>query len=474
MATITNGYSVPSDIYWVDGDVGADSASVSTSSEKKVVSGGSSFKISWACPHYTYQLQYRTRRRLSPPYAATFGYAAGEEAWEEWGEWQGHDLSDVKSDTERLSWGNLNVTSASFDFPYDFSQYDRIEYQVRVRAFDEKTLKCSNWGYGELSVLYEPVAEVASATRQPNGDVLLSVETNWLRGGNKFSLASLRRDENKIGNEVDGSVKLHNLDPDFTATIPASMVGDAKRVYADMRFNTSDSAWFRCFTRQWFDIGENTPPDSIAEPIVTVEDMEPYVFVNVVSEGADYEAVYVTASYTDALGKQEIIEAEAVNGGFLWSAFIDAPPYDVPVTYTVAVVNGDGWTSKSVEHVTESKGRCTWSDEDYAVSLVFDLEVKSSFSLFTEVVDTADGKAVARFGRGGSRALTVEGTLLAPSIADGAWKPALEALRMPRKWVYRKPGGERYKVVVTSVSDSEAKGTIDRVVSASVSMREVS
>lgn len=473
MATITNEYSVPSDIYWVDGDVSESAMSVSTSSRKEVRAGGSSFKMCWTCPHLTYQLQYRTRRRLSPPYATTLGHAAGEEVWEEWGEWQGHDLSDVKSDTEKLSWGNLNVTSASFDFGYDFSQFDRIEYQVRVRAFDEKSFKCSEWGYGELAVTYAPIADVVSAIRQPNGDVLLSVESNWLRGGNRFSLTNLRRDD-RYARAVDGAVRLTNVEPAFEATVPAAMVGDAKRIYATLRFYTSDNSVSNGFARQWFDIGENTPPDTIAEPIVTVEDMEPYVFVNIMSEGTDYEAVYVTASYTDALGKQEIIEAEAVNGGFLWSAFIDAPPYDVPVTYTVAVVNGDGWTSKSVEHVTESNGRCTWSDEDYAVSLVFDLEVKSSFSLFTEVVDTTAGEAVARFGRGGSRTLSVEGTLLAPSIAEGAWRPALEALRTPRTWVYRKPGGERYKVVITATSDSEAKGTIDRVVSASISMREVS
>lgn len=464
MATLTKDYSTPSDICWVDGDVDSSATSASTASRKAVREGGSAFKISWVCPHYTYQLQYRVKRRLSPAYAG-----AGGEVWEGWGEWQGHDLSDVKSDTERLQWGNLNVTSASFYFPYDFSQYDRIEYQVRVRAFDEATYKCSDWGYGELTVLYEPVIRNASATRRPNGDVVLAIDTNWVRGGNRFMMKNIRRDREN-GVVVPKTVAAIGLEPDFTVIVPHDVAGESTTIYANLQTFTSDGV-MSAYREKSFTVDELDDPESIEEPTVVVEDMEPHAFVKVVSETDRYDSVFVTASYTDVFGSQQIIEAEVIDGGFMWAGYIDSPPYDIPVTYRVAVVNEAGWTSKTVEHVTPSKGRCSWSSGDDVVSLVFDINTAATFSSNVETVDTADGGTAVRFGKGGSRTLSASGNLLRKHAGEGTWKPELEALRQKRVWAYRKPGGEKYSVIINSISESESN---DKAVSVSVSMTEVS
>lgn len=465
MAQIYSGYAVPCDISWTGGGVSASSMSLTTSTKQSVYSGGSSYKISWKCRHYTYQLQYRVRRRLSPAFASSQGKPSDSEVWEEWGSWQGHDLSDVKSDTEKLSWGDLSVTAAAFHFPYDFTQYDKVEYQVRVRAFDEATFQCSEWGYGDLSIVYEPIATVLSAIPQANGDVLLTVGSNWPRGGNRFSLTDLRRDD-PMAKPVDGSVRLSNLKPTFTATVPASMIGDAKKAYATMRFYTSDGNLGNGFDEQEFTVGANTPPSSIAKPTVRIEDVDTSTLLYVISEGGDYTSVFASAIYEDALGNKVVQALPTYSGGFVWGAYVDAAPYDVPVTYRVSYANADGWDTVDVVHTTPSNGRCTWSDEETAVSITLDIEASSSYTSNVEIVETTRGTSVARLGNGGSRSLSVSGKI----IASETWKADLEKLRQPKKWHFRKPGGERYDVVIMSVSEADVSG---KYVEVSISMQEV-
>lgn len=474
MATLNSTYYVPSEIRWVDGLKTVDSASISRESEAVVESGGISRKLCWTCSHSNFQYQYRIRRRYSPPYAAAMGLSSDGEVWEDWGAWLGTDISkDERSAAERMAHvSNTTITTDAFMFAYDFSQFDKLEYQVRARAFNPFTFECSEWGYETLSVSYRPTARFSSSGRQDGGDVLLSVDTNWQRGGNRFYMKNIRPSKNGATSEVikGAAVSASGLEPDYSVTIPARYVKTADKVYADFYSYTSDGVSAK-FEADYFNVKEKTPTGTISAPSVNFSDRDKETIVKVSPNGSKYDSVFVTASYRDALGREVLIEADSVSSQLeSWTATFDAPPYDVTVTYRVSVSNSDGWIATEAEHVTRSKGRCTWSSESDFVSLELDIEAASSYSPNVETYQTTRGTDVARFGLGGSRSLTLHGKLLAD---DGAWRPALEALRKPSAWVYRKPGGERYKVVVTAISESESKETTGRVISASVYMTEV-
>lgn len=474
MATLYAGYAVPSSIAWVDGDSDAASRSFVTSSRASVRSGGSSFKVHFVCRHYTYQYQYRVRRRYSPAYAFSLGLdGTGAEVWEDWGEWRGNDLSDEKSKTTRLDWGKVNLIDEVFDFGYDFSQYDKIEYQFRIRAFDEPTHQCSEWGYQTLSVIYEPIAEIKSAVRQANGDVLLSVESNWLRGGNRFTLKNTSKEKNPPPYISQKAINLTGVPSDFEVTVPYSMVRDASRVYAYLAFWTSDNSSSWGFAERWFDVGEHEAPDAVPEPSVSFEDDGIGTTVEVMSGDGAYSNVFVSASWEDPSGKTSLVELDMENDGGSWVACFDAAPFDVPVTYRVAVVNSDGWAYKTVEHTTPSGGQHVWSHEGEHVALMFNVDHSSTFSPEGVAVKTTRERPVARFGIGGSHELSVSGVILHPSLADGTWRSDVAKLRRNHTWTYRKPGGEVCKVLVKSVSDSVSYKNTEMIVSVSVSMTEV-
>lgn len=478
MATLYDGYSAPARIAFTDGSTTASSKSLTTFAAAEVRPGGRSVRLCWISPYYTFQVQWRTRRRRSPSNAAPSSESGASpapvESWEEWGAWQGNDLSaDVKTGTERLAWGDLSITEAAFQLAYDFSQYDKIEYQARVRVFDEPSLTCSEWAYADLSACYAPAFESVSATRGPGGAVSLSVATNWLRGGNRLRVTDLRRDS-AAARPSGWSASVQGAEPDVSLDVPAFAAGDASTLYVDMAFTTSDGFSARA-SRRAVEVSDDEPTPGAEPPSVAVSDAGPRARVTATPpQGASYAAVHVSATWPDAAGGTVADEAEAVPGADgAWEAWIDAPPYDVQGVYRVWAVDADGFTYAEAVHTTPSKGRVTWSDGAEGVSLFFDLALSSTFNLPVETVQAADGTTAARLGLGGSRKLTVEGKLLSPSVADGAWRPALAALRRPRVWSLRKPGGERYRVAVTAVSESEERGAVDLVVSASVSMEEV-
>lgn len=478
MAELHDGYAIPSRICWVDGSTTAASKSVTSGDRKSVGKSGGSFKICWTCRHYTYQLQYRIRRRYSPAHAVLLDLPEGGEFWEDWGEWQGNGLSDdVKSATERLPWGDLNVTALPFEFPYDFSHYDRIEYQVRIRTFDEPSTTCSEWGYGELAVIYEPEVKIISNALQPNGDVELSVDTNWSRGGNRFSLTNLRRDD-QLAKPVDGYVKLVNVEPDFKATIPASMVGDAKTVYATMRFYTSDGNDGGEFDKQWFEVNGHQDDEDIAEPVVTVDDAESCVIITVDDER--YENVMMSAEWTDSYNvrhmEELIVESfTGIDTPSGWMGKLIAPPFGVSVTYRISVVSGSGWRSATVEHETANRRSISLFAirADRVVELRHKISWSSNMVPDIEAVKCA-GKTnpVARFGKGGVRALSAQGSMVSPGMGvKSDWLEQIELLRSHRgEWIYRNPVGERIKVAITSVSDER---DFHGAMKVSISMTEV-
>lgn len=477
MTAVYDGFAAPARILWTGASTTASSMSLSTWTLADVGPGGTSARVCWTSPYYTFQVQWRARRRLSPSSASAAsenGSPTAAEAWTDWGAWEGNDLSaEVKTPTERLSWGDLSVTSALFPFPYDFSQYDKIVYQVRVRVFDEPSNTCSEWGYADLPVEYIPAFASASATRRPDGGATLSVATNWGRGGSLLRVTALRR--GSADAEPSGwTASLSGAEPSVEIVVPAGAVQDADALYLDMSFTTSDGRTAKA-SRMRVDVSEEGASPSAEPPSVAVSDEGPRARVSVEPpEGASYSAVHVSAAWPAAPGGGAYEDAEASEAGDgTWEAWVDAPPYDVEGTYRVWAVYDDGFAYAEAAHVTPSKGRCTWSDGAEAVSLMLDLSFSSSAKPSVEVVETVGGGSAARFGTGRTRTLAAGGKLVAP-LPEGGWREVLDALREPHAWTFRKPGGERCRVAVESVSDSEEAGAVDRVVAVSVSMREVS
>lgn len=485
MADITSpieSMQIPSGIAWLVRKTNEDGFISTKSSVKQSVSqGGGSFRVCWQCNYDEYQYQYRVRRRYSPSYADSLGFYDAESTWEDWSEWKGNSLSGAKSSTERYaSTPSMSLVAAtdSISISYDFSKYDKHEYQVRVRAFNESSKTYSEWGYGELTIVYEPLAVVASAVRQANGDVVLSVETNWLRGGNRFLLMNLRR-ESQHANPEEWTTAISGVGQDFEVTIPAKAVGGAKIIYATMMFKTSDENDGNGFTAQSFSVSEQADDNTVKEPVIEFDETESHCRVYVT--GGAYSDVVITAEWIDFFGVAHIenLNAEeytSIDSGGGWTGKLEAPPFGIDITYRVSVTERFKLRSKSVIRTTTNRKCLSLQPigKEWCVELDRDLSWSSDASPNVEVVMLVGmARPTARRGIGGARTFNASGSFTSPSTSggDGEWLSKVEWLRrFNGEWMYRNPNGERAKVLITSVSDSTDTSGITTV---SVSMTEV-
>lgn len=205
--------------------------------------------LGWIANGYTFQANYRMRRRYKPSEAILID-PTGADVWEDWGAWQGVnvDISETASEVGTantalpvFSWLKISGADVKIQPSYDLTTYDAIEYELRVRQFNATTKEVSEWAVQTIRLDYLPNTTTA-AQRNADGSVTISVNTNWERGGNRFSIGAFANetDGNLVRLDVDG-VSVDNEAADFTIEAPTAAAPDSAYLYTMIpQLSTSD------------------------------------------------------------------------------------------------------------------------------------------------------------------------------------------------------------------------------------------
>lgn len=472
MAQVTNKYQSPSGICWdLDGDIGSGGW---YSTKANVSATKTTLYLTWQSTCYTFQAQWRRRRRYSPASAAAISLS-GATLWEDWGEWEGSNLSEDLAIDVTIPYGQMRYLTAPFEVPYDFSEYDLWEYQVRVRVIDEPSLLCSEWSYETLKVAFLPQWSYGSATRNADGSVTVEILHNMTRP------CTFRMGDLKVGDTVKNTKTIGRMNEKVTIpagggtiNIPASIIGSYKKVKTPSAELTSYDNASRGGAGSYFTVDQASDDEGITAPVVTFEDSD--LSTRVAVEDAGYDNVFVTAEWNDAAYGDRHFEPLEVSEG--WEAEFVAPPYNTEIVYHVTVVRGGSWRTSTFVRTLDRKFRHMSFVNEYGESVILRYKTmrKVTASVEGEAVKCAGRKnPVARYGIGGVMKIAAEGKILDPMYsAGGAWLPEVEKLRSNEPWVYRDPEGRRMRVMVKTVTTSSQTASGPRgVVDVSISMTEV-
>ena len=464
MAQVTNKYGIPTSIYWETDQVPGNNRAANTR-HAGITRSRTTLYVTWYSPCVTFQAQWRRRRRYSPAKALAVSLT-GADVWEEWGEWEGSDLSEDAAVIPLNPMVNYRVLDVPFEIPYDFSEYDRYEYQVRVRVIDEPSLLCSEWAYETLVASFEPEWSFGDVTRRADGGLDAEIVCNSLRPF-QFKLGRVRKNYKTVGSWNEW-VSLPA--GGGAVSIPASAVGAYDEVdagYANIKTYDGRLVFGQ---DDYLVVGQAPDDETITAPVVAFEDTN--LSTRATVEDAGYDNVFVTAQWEDAYGNPHV-ESLEVTGA--WEAAFPAPAYGVEITYFVTTVVGGKWRTSTFIRTFDGKGRMSFANGEDYVELMYDTSWKADASLEGEYVKCAGReKPVARHGEGATNKVTAQGTLLSSRAtgtrASSAWLPEVQLLKSNRTWLYRSPLGERMNVMVNSVATSSEHPDI---ITLSISMTEV-
>ena len=494
MAEVTN-WDAPARIYWEE-----TSASLRSTTESTIITVGEAgvpynrdavsnpglLYIGFYSTWNTFQLQYRRRRRYTPAAQLAATGSVNGEMWEDWSDWitdASIDISgqaDTSSGTTKTDMGNLQVWDGigTFTFEYDWETtgFDKQEFEVRARTYDEPSDTCSAWTVQTLTIGYTPLFTCTAASENmTTGNLDLSLSTNWERGG---------VNANFIGRAQTKYLFKANVAAYFGAlrTECALAVDKSKVNWSMLRSGTSkatvhaskDEGGGSSITYCNFTLNNATPSTSVGAPAYYVDGN--YLEVSLIDPSTTkaYTGLFASFSWVDADGVEctaSLIADDALKqnkGGFKsYNAYdLGVLPYDVNVEIRIVGAYNGKWNETLVNYSVESGGRCTWIGEDgTTASLVLRLNepitISRKFSPEQETVKLAGRtREVSRYGTGGSMSLDLEGAILLDSLepknadidaSDHA--PFFQELTANKQdFTFLAPRGMRARVQVNSVS----------------------
>jgi hypothetical protein len=494
-------YTLPSNVCWHNGGT---TGGWSTSTANIRLNEGTQrdWHIMWYSQYYTFQVQYRERRRLSPA-KATAVYGSSGEQWTDWSEWTwcdaptGETAGDtVRTDTVRTNMG-FSYTVQEFDFPLDFGDYDAIEYEARVRVINEDPVGYSEWQTATLRVSYEPPISVTA--EQTDTGLTVTLTTAWQRGGTVKLYAGQDLGEHVIETRLTKTVTgestgelievtdestgelIEVYSGNVTVDIPASAVSYLRdtsktlKISGNSVFAPHGGSSF-CFSQQ--DISSipfaaHANPSTVPELHISMTSDER---VSVVDSG--YTSVYMYASWEDDEGNAYSSELDVTHeSGQPWYGSLECAPYDSDVYVRCVGVTSKGWTQDTTVLTIPSHSRFTITNDTGSASIVL-LDTDSPLSLDEDLAtETAKpfgaNRAHSAYSEGGERAISLSGVVLRGGVenkrSQTTHKNLLAVLRHKGDSWLRTPGGGRFRVAIKSFSLS-VHGRFETV---SVDMEEV-
>lgn len=455
MATVGR-YAAPSGLGWcITGDT---SDAVGTTAPVVVSGQAVTVHPMWVSGYVTFQVQTRTRRRLSPATAATTNPAGGE-VWEDWGAWQGTtDDGKVAAVTKADSYTYL---TDGITVPASHAAYDAVDIEFRVRVHNQPDFVSSEWATGTIRARYAPKAVAVTVSPTSDGGADLAVDTDWARGGCTMRLGPFYR-ATKPHYDALAPAVTSTVGPDFSIHVPPAAVSGGAILAGNADLTTADgvresrytfaTAWDDATGDYRFTVGEHQDATSVPEPTITAHDSGGDLVITVAPKSGRYDSVVAAISWTDADRTEYRETVELTESGGAWSTVSASPPLNTDIKITAnCILDGEWRTVETTDRVECVYGLLTWGSE--RVELRYDIKRSMGMAHSAETVDIAGRSLpVSRHGSMGGRTVSISATLW-----EGDQSPAeLDALHAPHDWILRTPDGFRARVMVDSWSRSDA------------------
>lgn len=481
MATLVDWLYQPQDIQWYQ-------PSLATSTKRRkyafvVANDTRDLFLSFTSSHWTFQVQWRTRKRLSPSKASANGYDKGAVVWTDWTDWQGSDITQDymyfnKEDT--LNGGSNTIvlnTKANFGGTFgDYTEYDKWQVNVRIRAIDMGQGAISPWGEATLDVLFDPeptwelIKQGLPTEAYLKSDWQRDQQVAILHATVKLSAANIKR-----------KIIVH------TYTLP---IGTNHFAMDINRWGVIPLGAEVTATYEHYIDGHSTGIKHLkASPTAKVKpyDYDPPT-VDVTTDEAMKLTVRASGYWEEYQGS---ISFETISGETITEELDfgtgKIAEYLYPIigremTITVAGIKDGGFKTTTTTLTLDAKEHagCWWNYEDECVRAYFKQSGDSTSDDFTPVSESIKTigreRPVVRYGIGGERSLKTSAVFLRGKLEShnptNAESNALdERLHAQHNWIWRTSTGRWHRVSVTGISIDDNSGY--PYITADVSMVEV-
>lgn len=450
-----------------------------------------------------FQIMYRYRRRYAPSMAAAID-SSGSDVWTDWTDWttengttgdpgeeiatvnisdiDPYDSSTVK---EGVTWQKALVHTYK-----EVDEYDRTVYQFRVRVYNSVQNTCGAWTCWTLNVDYVPAITGLTVTKRSDGGLNVSVQTNYQRNiyayiSNSYYYRAAYKDYCVLN---QGSVVDNTTGPDaLTFVVPPAHVRDGKAYFRYANIGDSSYTafrWLSCATPSTstggycvFTPQAHVEP-TLPTPTITTDTTSHRLQVYVASSGDNYTDVQGSAQWTDLAGTErtQALEFSYNSTTKKWTATFSRPPLDVEMQLRIAVV-GDDWALHTATATVPSEGLVcfdspTSQSNAGAVRLKYNQSISTGDEIAGETVECVGREfPISRYGGPLKRTIKLDAQMLnpdAPNVGGDGWKNSVECLTQPTDWILRIPGGEVYRVLVSSLDRNTATPTNTKVMDVSI------
>lgn len=443
-------------------------------------------------PYNKAKIQYTSRRRYLPSYVAQhddpdlpdYMDQTAEEVWNEgsWGDWFDLDTQPValsragrKGTFEYNNVGYVRIDDkvATFSFKSGGTTiYDCI--QIRFRACS--TGKEGDTEWDELVTNVYPIPYISAldyVLTEPGLPLQFKATSTYER---PFQAAIsnlrflLRGDWSEFYKAAHNTFYLRFSEGVAETNLPycpAEKVRfdllNEKEVEIDSSLHVEGATY------------EATPEEvetDMVDPLIELEFVDGDLHIEIPDNS--FTRIYASLTWTDPQGGAHTLSREMEIDDSTWSAVFEYPPFDVLLTATLRVERGGSFERHTATITQPNDGKWWFSHMGEHVTMEFNVPPQELYSPKGEYVEVAGRpNPVARYGVGGKRDITLQGTLVNPDIIPGTWRPEFSKLEANHNWTFRSPKGDWRQVMVTGTSLVYDKGQFDRLAKASVTMVEV-
>lgn len=443
-----------------------------------------------------FQIMYRYRKRYAPSAAAAID-SSGSDVWTDWTDWAtekgttgdpGEEIATTKLNNNATI-GYTTWQKALAHTYKEGDEYDRVTYQFRVRVYNSVANTCGAWTTFTLDVRWVPAITGLTVAKRSDGGFNVAVQTNAQRNIRAYvSCPQYYKSGDGYLTISSAVAASKTATPDgLSFVIPVSCVKSNKAYFRFSQIGLAESfdttaRFLGTAAPSWGNPPCAYTPQTHVEPTlpaptITTDTSGQSLTVDVVSSGDNYTDVQGSAQWTDMAGTErtQALEFSYSSTAKKWTASFTRPPLDVEMTLRIAVV-GDDWALHTAKATVASDGLVcfdspTSSGNAGAVRLKYNQSISTGDEIAGETVECVGRDfPISRYGGPLKRTVKLDAQMLnpdSPHIGGDGWKNSVEPLTQPNDWVLRIPGGEVYRVLVSSLDRNTASPTNTKVLEVS-------
>lgn len=459
----------------------------------------------------TYQVQYRTRKRLSSALVETYRDAGkltasmlGDDGryWTDWEDWIG-DISDPHTANVWAQGGGALYVNKCFDHLFtfhdsDLEQYDIIELEVRIRVYNEPDTSCSNWVTAKILIVkkinitsiklcYGLIGKKNDSDE--NYDLHSNLDPSRPVYYRPYFLIDTNADDSSplreviveyygysiLGQKIKGNTKMlvvraNNYSRSHNIVIP--LYDYAPENYTKVKVRKTsvvtfeyDSVFLKYWSQEkdiWLRPEYGEEQESIPDPIVETSSNNSTLTITVKSKSPskdDYDAVSGSLSYNGLNGgsSNNTLDFTSNDSG-VWTADYEYPPFDIDINITIACIKDGEYKIATSTARADSNGSFSldWGNEHIEVHWDRKIDISNTRNVDNKQVIGRE-RPISRYGFGGARSFDISGKAVYDAYEVPQTRSDFDVLWNPHDWWLRLPGGIKAKVQVKSWSVDDTK-----------------